>query len=74
MFAFHHLAIPVRLACLYLLAPAAGVVQLQAELCEVPFRVKFRGQARTVLGGVKEEGRAAFPQNALPKQPSGRGN
>lgn len=36
MFTLHHFAIPVRLTRLYLLAPAAGVVQLQAELWEVP--------------------------------------
>lgn len=71
MFAFHYLAVPVRLACLYLLAPAVGVVQLQAELCAVPFRVKFRGQARTVLGGSRRREEQHSPRLPFPNSPRG---
>ena len=51
MLALHHFAVAVRLAGLYLLAPAAGVVELQAELWE-------SGQVRAGLGW---EERAAVP-------------
>lgn len=45
MSAFYHPAVTISLARLDLLAPAAGVVQLQAELWEVPGEGKVRGQS-----------------------------